>query len=75
MSSGTDGYAFCREDGFWFRPAYTDGRCPLCGEVAVGGAPSLPRLQRMGRSWFGMAALALESLAMLSLVLFMYFRG
>jgi hypothetical protein len=29
----------------------------------------------MDRSWFGVAGLALESLAMLALVLFMYFKG
>ena len=72
---GGDGYAFCREDTFWFRPAYTDGKCPLCGEAAPGGAPRLPLLLRSDRSWLGMAGLALESLAMLALVMFMYFRG
>ena len=70
-----DGYAFCSEDGFWFRPAYTDGKCPLCGKVAPGGAPPLPRLRRIDRSWFGLALLTLESLGMLALVLFMYFKG
>jgi hypothetical protein len=34
----------------------------------------LPLWQRMDRSWFGLAGLALESLVMLVLVLFMYFR-
>ena len=68
-------YVLCREDSFWFRPAYTDGKCPLCGEPAPGGGPPLPYAQRMDRSWFGVAALALESLAMLTLVLVMYFRG
>jgi len=71
----SDGYAFCETDGFWFRPSYTEGKCPLCGEVAPGGAPPLPLLRRMDRSWLGMAGLALESLAMLALVLFMYFKG
>ena len=70
-----DDYAFCPEDNFWFRPAYTEGKCPLCGEVASGGAPPQPLLQRMDRSWLGMAGLALESLGMLALVLFMYFKG
>jgi hypothetical protein len=68
-------YAFCPEDSFWFRPSYTDGKCPLCGEVAPGGAPPLPLLLRTDRSWLGMAGLALESLVMLALVLFMYFKG
>jgi hypothetical protein len=71
----SDGYALCPEDGFWFRPSYTEGKCPLCGEVAPGGAPPLPLLRRMDRSWLGMAGLALESLGMLALVLFMYFKG
>jgi hypothetical protein len=69
------GYAFCVDDRFWFRPAYTEGKCPLCGKVAPGGAPPLPLARRMDRSWFGLAGLALESFAMLALVLFMYFRG
>jgi hypothetical protein len=71
----TDGYAFCAEDRFWFRPAYTEGVCPLCGEPAPGGAPPAPLLARMDRSWLGLALLALESLGMLALVLFMYFEG
>ncbi|MGH2972819.1 MAG: hypothetical protein ACRDLE_11975 [Gaiellaceae bacterium] len=70
----TDGYAFCPEDGFWFRPAYTEGKCPLCGEVAPDGTPA-SRMARMERSWLGTAGLALESLGMLALVLFMYFKG
>ena len=69
-----DGYVFCAEDGYWFRPAYTDGKCPLCGEPAAGGAPPLPLWQSNDRSWFGLAGLALESLVMLTLVLVMYFR-
>jgi hypothetical protein len=71
----SEGYVLCPADGFWFRPAYTEGKCPLCGEVAPGGAPPLPLLQRAERSWLGLAALALESLAMLTLVLLMYFKG
>jgi hypothetical protein len=70
----SDGYV-CPEDGFWFRPAYTDGKCPLCGEAAPGGAGPLPLLQRSDRSWLGLAALALESVGMLALVLLMYFKG
>ncbi|HEY2074501.1 MAG TPA: hypothetical protein VGG88_13065 [Gaiellaceae bacterium] len=70
----TDGYAFCPADGFWFRPAYTEGKCPLCGEVAPEGVAA-SRLARMERSWLGTAGLVLESLAMLGLVLFLYFRG
>jgi hypothetical protein len=68
-------YVFCPEDHFWFRPSYTEGKCPLCGAVAPGGAPSVPLWQRKDRSWYGVAALTLESLGMLALVLFFYFRG
>ena len=70
-----DDYVFCPEDSFWFRPAYTEGKCPLCGEVSPSGVPPLPLLRRMDRSLLGMAGLALESLGMLALVLFMYFKG
>jgi hypothetical protein len=69
-----EGYLFCPEDRYWFRPAYTDGRCPLCGEVAPGAAPAEPLWRRLGTSWYGLAGLAVESLDMLALVLFMYFR-
>jgi hypothetical protein len=65
-------YVFCAEDGYWFRPAYTDGKCPICGEAAAGGAPAT--FLGTDRSWYGMAGLALESLVMLTLVLVMYFR-
>lgn len=69
-----DGYALCPVDGFRFRPAYTDGICPLCGEVAPGGAPPLPLLVRIDRFWLGMATLTLVSFGMLALVLAMFFR-
>jgi hypothetical protein len=67
-------YVFCPEDRFWFRPAYTEGVCPLCGEPAPSGVPQGTLLQRMDRSWFGLAGLAIESVAMLVLVLFMYYK-
>lgn len=70
-----EGYAFCADDNFRFRPAYTNGRCPLCGAVAPGGAPPARRARLAERSWLGLAGLALESLVMLTLVLVMYFRG
>ena len=69
-----DSYALCPEDGFWFRPLYTGGKCPLCGEAAPRGEPELPLLLQIDRFWLGMAALALSSVAMIALVLFMYFR-
>ncbi len=70
-----DEYAFCAEDRYWFRPAYTAGKCPLCGTVAAGGAPPPPLLVRMDRSWLGVALFALVSVCMSALVLFMYFAG
>ena len=70
-----DGYAFCPEDGYWFRPSYTEGKCPLCGKVVPGGGTPPPLLARIDRSWLGLAVLALESLGMMALVLFMYFDG
>ena len=74
MSSvSRDDYALCPEDGYWFRPRYTDGKCPLCGRVVAGGAPEPPLFARVDRSWFGLGFLALESLGMIVLVLVMYF--
>ena len=69
-----DDYAFCPHDHFWFRPSYTEGKCPLCGAAAIGGAPPPPLWRRTDRPWLGVTALTLESLGMLALVLFMYFR-
>jgi hypothetical protein len=68
-------YAFCPNDRFWFRPAYTEGKCPLCGEVAPSGVTQVPLWRRIDHSLFGVGGLALESLGMLALVLFMWFKG
>jgi hypothetical protein len=70
-----DGYAFCPDDGYWFSPRYTEGKCPLCGMVAPGGAPPQPLLARLDRSWLGLGVLVLESLGMMALVLLVYFRA
>jgi hypothetical protein len=43
--------------------------------VAPGGAPPRPLLARIDRSWLGLGLLALESVAMMTLVLFMYFKA
>ena len=75
MSTSRDEFAFCPEDQYWFRPTYTDGKCPLCGAVAPGGAPPPPLLVRMDRSWLGVAVFTFWSLSMSALVLFMYFEG
>ena len=69
------GYAICPEDGFWFRPLYTGGACPLCGQAVAGGTPRLPLSVRLDRFWFGMAALVLASAGMSALVLYMYFTS
>lgn len=71
MSSGD--YVLCAEDGFWFRPRYTDGRCPLCGAAAPGGAPPPPLLARVDGFSAAMAAVGLVSVGMSALVLAMYF--
>jgi hypothetical protein len=69
----TAGYAHCPADNLWFRPAYTEGRCPLCGEPAPADAAALPPWRQIDRSALGVASLALLSLVMLILVLFLYF--
>ncbi|HEV8461704.1 MAG TPA: hypothetical protein VGQ38_13430 [Gaiellaceae bacterium] len=71
----SDDYVFCAKDRFWFRPPYTEGRCPLCGEVAAGGAPPRPLVSRIDRSWFGLAALAFVWLGVSAFVVFMYFSA
>lgn len=68
-------YAFCPDDRYWFRPAYTEGVCPLCGRIVAGGTPATPLLARFDRSWTGVGLLALESLGMIVLVLLMYFKS
>ncbi|HZS29853.1 MAG TPA: hypothetical protein VFA37_01200 [Gaiellaceae bacterium] len=71
-----ESYAVCREDGFVFRPLYTGGRCPLCGEEAIDdGSGRLPLLVRFDRFRLGLAMLVLASLAMCILVLVMYFQS
>lgn len=68
-----DGYAFCPHDAFWFRPLYTGGACPLCGETVGDGAARPSLLVRADRFWIGMGALALASVGMCVLVLLAYF--
>jgi hypothetical protein len=68
-----DGYVLCAEDGYWFRPAYTDGKCPLCGETARGGAPPPPLVARIDGALLGLAAFSLLSFGMTALVMFIYF--
>ena len=70
-----DEYVLCPEDGSWFRPLYTDGMCPLCGEPVSEEERGLPFLLRLDGFRIGIAALVLASLAMSALVLYTYFAG
>ena len=70
-----DEYAFCPQDRYWFRPSYTEGKCPLCGAVAPGGAAPAPLFVRMDKSWLGLGLFALVSVGMSILVLVMYFAA
>jgi hypothetical protein len=71
-----ESYAVCPDDGFVFRPLYTGGKCPLCGEEAIDDEASrLPLLVRFDRFRLGLALLILASLAMCILVLVMYFQS
>jgi hypothetical protein len=70
-----DRYVLCPEDGTWFRPLYTDGMCPLCGEPIAEEERGLPLLMRADGFWLGLGALVLSSLGMCALVLYTYFTG
>lgn len=72
--AGHDDYVFCAADRFWFRPVYTEGKCPLCGVEAPGGTPPLPLLVRIDRLALGMAVLAFVSVNMAAVVLFMFLK-
>ncbi len=72
----------CGECGFEFRPAYSDGRCPLCGWIFGGEIPR-GRLERAAH-WLrrgangllvGLALLAVVYSALFFLVLWVYWRG
>lgn len=66
-------YALCPQDGFFFRPLYTDGKCPLCGEVIADESSRLPLLMRFDRFRFGMTMLVAVWIVMSALVLVVYF--
>jgi hypothetical protein len=70
-----DEYVLCPEDGTWFRPMYTDGMCPLCGQPIAEEGRGLPLLMRLDGFAMGVGALALASLGMCALVLYAYFTG
>jgi len=70
-----DDYVLCPEDGSWFRPLYTDGRCPLCGEPVADEVRELPLLLRLDGFRIGIGALVVTSLGMGALVLYTYFSG
>lgn len=73
LGGRSDAYAFCATDKFWFRPLYTEGKCPLCGEAASEAAPPLGWAMRFDRFMLGLVVLGLVSLAMCALVLAIYF--
>lgn len=69
----SDGFALCSVDRFWFRPAYTGGKCPLCGSYAAGGTPELSAWARLDRVSLGLGVLGVALLAMLIAVLVTYY--
>ena len=68
-----DEYVLCPEDGSWFRPLYTDGMCPLCGEPVAEEEQGLPLWLRLDGFRIGVGALVLASLGMSALVLYTFF--
>jgi hypothetical protein len=70
-----DEYVLCPEDGTWFRPLYTDGMCPLCGEPVAEEERGLPWLLRLDGFRIGVGALVISSLGMTALVLYTYFSA
>lgn len=72
LRSHRDQFVFCPEDGFWFRPLYSEGKCPVCGKTVADPGPA-PLLVRFDRFSLGLAALGIVSLGMTVLVLVMYF--
>lgn len=68
-------YVLCPEDGTWFRPLYTDGLCPLCGEPVAEEGARLPLAMRADGFLLGMAALAVVSVVMCAVVLYAYFSS
>ena len=70
-----DQYVLCPVDGTWFRPLYTDGMCPLCGEPVAEEERGLPLFLRVDGFWLGLGALAVTSLVMTAIVLYTYFSG
>ena len=46
-----DHYVLCPEDGSWFRPLYTDGMCPLCGDHLL-SAEQPPQSPAQWEQWW-----------------------
>ena len=67
--------AICPADSWAFRPAYTDGHCPICGWQPPGAVVRLPLSRRVDAfAWMVLAAVAV-SLVMAILVALLYARG
>ncbi|HEV7677968.1 MAG TPA: hypothetical protein VGQ42_05335 [Candidatus Dormibacteraeota bacterium] len=67
--------AVCPVDSWAFAPAYTDGRCPLCGWAPQGYVYSPPLLTPYDRYWAAMAGIAAISVIMLIAVVIAFSRG
>lgn len=70
-----DAQVVCPTDSWPFRPAYTEGRCPLCGWEAPGTVVRLPLSRRIDSfAWMALSLIAL-SVVMLVLVVVLYTRS
>lgn len=62
--------AVCPNDGLEFTPLYTDGRCPLDGWTPGGYHYARPAVSGYDRHWGALGAIAVVSLVMLFVVVF-----
>jgi uncharacterized membrane protein len=62
-------------DSWAFRPAYTEGHCPICGWEPPGALVRLPLSRRVGGFGWMVIMLAALSVLMLVLVVAMYARS
>ena len=67
--------AWCPLDDWTFRPAYTDGACPLCGWQPEGFEANPPLSQRIDWFMIMLAVVVLASILMGILVLRAYARA
>jgi hypothetical protein len=67
--------AICPVDSWAFRPAYTEGHCPICGWEPPGAVVRLPLSRRVGGFGWMVIMLGALSVLMLVLVVAMYVRS